>query len=234
MQRAAIIAAFAFLAAPAIAQDDGGVTAPDGWTCTASYYGSDDGCDCGCGIPDPDCPDATEASCTYDWCSDGNVASLSDPTQCEVEQPAAPGWTCSNGYYGSDDGCDCGCGAPDPDCASNTMDACAYNGCDEGDAPTSADPTQCAPGEWSAPSSDDDADDDHGDNSAPPADDPSQPAEPSTPPASEPKDTSGVDLNDPPPARDEEPTASAGCTATAVEPALFAGLLLLGLRRKRR
>ncbi len=39
-----------------------------GWTCDAAFYGVDDGCDCGCGIVDPDCADATLASC--DFCDD--------------------------------------------------------------------------------------------------------------------------------------------------------------------
>lgn len=41
---------------------------PAGWTCPANYFGTDDGCDCGCGVLDPDCADATVASCEY--CSD--------------------------------------------------------------------------------------------------------------------------------------------------------------------
>ena len=40
-----------------------------GWTCDPSYY--DDGfyCDCGCGVVDPDCADASIASC--DFCDEG-------------------------------------------------------------------------------------------------------------------------------------------------------------------
>jgi hypothetical protein len=30
-------------------------TAPAGWACPASYYNANDGCDCNCGVPDPDC-----------------------------------------------------------------------------------------------------------------------------------------------------------------------------------
>jgi hypothetical protein len=36
-----------------------------GWNCNAAYYGTNDGCDCGCGIVDPDCADSTSASCAY-------------------------------------------------------------------------------------------------------------------------------------------------------------------------
>jgi len=44
---------------------------PAGWTCPANYYDEDMPgptamfCDCGCGIMDPDCTDATLASCNY-------------------------------------------------------------------------------------------------------------------------------------------------------------------------
>ena len=30
-------------------------SAPSGWTCAASYYDASDGCDCNCGVRDPDC-----------------------------------------------------------------------------------------------------------------------------------------------------------------------------------
>ncbi len=40
---------------------------PPGWTCDPSYYG-DGSCDCGCGVADPDCADATVGSC--DFCDD--------------------------------------------------------------------------------------------------------------------------------------------------------------------
>jgi hypothetical protein len=38
---------------------------PAGWTCSATFYGAGDGCDCGCGILDPDCPNGDVASCQY-------------------------------------------------------------------------------------------------------------------------------------------------------------------------
>ncbi|MBW2458732.1 MAG: hypothetical protein JRI68_29810, partial [Deltaproteobacteria bacterium] len=46
-----------------------GGTAPDDWTCTDTYYNAADGCDCGCGIFDPDCSGPTKAAC--DYCDDG-------------------------------------------------------------------------------------------------------------------------------------------------------------------
>lgn len=47
----------------------GGVEVPKGWNCPGGYYDSDDGCDCGCGIVDPDCVDATVESCGF--CEEG-------------------------------------------------------------------------------------------------------------------------------------------------------------------
>lgn len=40
-----------------------------GWTCDPQYYNGDDGCDCGCGIIDPDCTSAAVSACEY--CSSG-------------------------------------------------------------------------------------------------------------------------------------------------------------------
>ena len=45
---------------------------PPAWTCNPDYYGAADGCDCGCGVPDPDCPDAMGSSC--DYCEAGSCS----------------------------------------------------------------------------------------------------------------------------------------------------------------
>jgi len=37
--------------------------APLEWVCDVNFHAAGDGCDCGCGAVDPDCEDATEASC---------------------------------------------------------------------------------------------------------------------------------------------------------------------------
>ncbi len=50
-----------------------------------------------------------------------------DPSQCGASVP--PEWTCSASYYDALDGCDCGCGATDPDCADGTVGSCDY--CDD-------------------------------------------------------------------------------------------------------
>ncbi len=54
------------------------VVVPDEWTCLPFFYGVDDGCDCGCGVIDPDCADASVDSCDFcdnaDSCSEGGGA----------------------------------------------------------------------------------------------------------------------------------------------------------------
>jgi len=72
--------------------DSGGDTGggvPDAWTCPQEYYGADDGCDCGCGVADPDCSASTSDVCEY-CTEDGSCAVDScdqidpaDNTKCE-------------------------------------------------------------------------------------------------------------------------------------------------------
>ena len=45
---------------------------PAGWLCDPDYYG-DGSCDCGCGVADSDCADATVGSC--DYCNDDGSCS---------------------------------------------------------------------------------------------------------------------------------------------------------------
>ena len=86
------------------------VRVADDWVCNTSWFGTSDGCDCGCGAVDPDCNDpsqpvygcAPNVACNAGVCEDG------------FNPPAE--WTCDAEFYGTTDGCDCGCGATDPDC----------------------------------------------------------------------------------------------------------------------
>lgn len=104
--------------------------APAGWTCADFAYGLDDGCDCGCGIPDPDCASNSvgvcefcddDGSCGYD-CTD---IALDDNSQCAVSNE---GWTCDYRLYGDGASCDCGCGVKDVDCPSKDASDCASCG----------------------------------------------------------------------------------------------------------
>ncbi len=48
---------------------------PPGWHCSPVLYNSGDGCDCGCGIVDPDCTSSASSACAY--CSNGGSCALS-------------------------------------------------------------------------------------------------------------------------------------------------------------
>lgn len=131
----------------------------EGWNCDIGFYGTGDGCDCGCGIVDPDCTDATVGSCEF--CNDtgscdttGNdcpgIIDAVDNSQCSMDPPAE--WTCGDAAY-ADGTCDCGCGAFDAlDCADATIDSCVScnttGSCAEGEVDCAtisvADTTGCA------------------------------------------------------------------------------------------
>ncbi len=117
------------------------------WTCQQDFFGTEDGCDCGCGERDPDCPTTvTLADCEYHYCDDDGP-DPDDPMAClggageNAEVPEA--WTCAAAYYQSGDGCDCGCGIADPDCPVDaTVDDCEFDECDEAGL-DEEDPTRC-------------------------------------------------------------------------------------------
>ena len=60
-----------------------GTCPPVGWVCSPSYYASGiaGDCDCGCGAVDPDCADATPASC--DYCAD-DMGSCANNIDCSL------------------------------------------------------------------------------------------------------------------------------------------------------
>jgi hypothetical protein len=126
----------------------GGVCSGDPrWSCSESYYGTGDGCDCGCGAVDPDCPaPLTVDACDFDSCAEGFEADPEDPTACvAIELPA--GWTCGAGWL-TDGVCECGCGIADPECPADlTIDDCYfyYHGCGDGGRPDPASPAACVP-----------------------------------------------------------------------------------------
>lgn len=142
---------------------------PATWTCPLFFFGSSDGCDCGCGAFDTDCPSLERDVCQYENCStgveqdqtlnytcrtpacgdsivegveecdDGNDDAGDGCFQCRREAP--PDWTCPARWYGAGDGCHCGCGVVDADCASATAE-CDVNGCLAG-GPNADDNTLC-------------------------------------------------------------------------------------------
>ncbi len=114
----------------------GGGEVPAEWTCDLSYYGTRDGCDCRCGAIDPDCVISGQE--VYN-CDAGETC-VND--EC-VELGGAPaGWSCNPGAWNANDGCDCDCGAWDPDC--NDGEALVF-GC--GGDVTSCNPDGSCPNE---------------------------------------------------------------------------------------
>jgi cysteine-rich repeat protein len=135
--------------------DDGNNTPGDGctancalenapvWTCNPLYYGANDGCNCGCGIVDPDCADSTLASC--DGCNQpGSCSQQPCPGNINAVNNAICDWTCNPFYYADGNVCDCGCGIPDPDCADTTVASCQIcddpGSCGTGPCPANIDP----------------------------------------------------------------------------------------------
>ena len=98
------------------------------WNCDMALYGSGGACDCGCGLLDPDCNSDSRAS-ACDTCSEAGSCAEPGTTECVGTIHAVnnavctpfPGWTCDPTFYGSNDGCDCGCGVKDPDCSGGNM-----------------------------------------------------------------------------------------------------------------
>lgn len=67
--------------------DDCVVTVPAGWTCEAGWYGSFDGCDCDCGVEDPDC--SIDPTCVTGGLSD--LLCTATPTRHDGT-PGGLGW----------------------------------------------------------------------------------------------------------------------------------------------
>ena len=85
---------------------------PVAWTCSEDYYKASDDCDCNCGAYDPDCDNS---SLRVYGCAEGDRCGGDAVCRPPAELPEA--WTCSEREYDAANGCHCGCGAPDPDCA---------------------------------------------------------------------------------------------------------------------
>jgi len=93
------------------ASSGSGGNVPAEWTCDVGFYQGDDGCDCACGAYDPDCDDGTSQ---VFGCALGTTCLASpDGSTCSAPPVA---WTCPASFFGRLDGCDCECGAYDPDC----------------------------------------------------------------------------------------------------------------------
>ncbi len=104
---------------------------PDTWSCDVALFSDGATCDCSCGGFDPDC--AIMPGLPIVGCDAPNV--------CSAGNCVPPEWTCSGAYYGTDDGCDCGCGQIDPDCATNDISACQF--CNNANSCAAGQPSGC-------------------------------------------------------------------------------------------
>lgn len=107
----------------------------DGWTCPFQFFNALDGCDCNCGIPDPDC-DVQSGKFNIFNCPGEDFICIN--AEC-IE------WTCDSTEFNDGEFCNCGCGSPDPDCdifprlpvvGCSEDELCGNNGC------------KAAPQEW--------------------------------------------------------------------------------------
>lgn len=131
--------------------------------CDPANYNAGDGvCDCGCGAIDPDCsPGAGTIGAAGSFAAECDRCFNTGNDQVGCDPPGA--WTCDDQHYGTGDGCDCQCGAPDPDCEDDTgaNEGCATADCSETEGTAceycwdaTPAPVQCGNGRWTCTSGD--------------------------------------------------------------------------------
>jgi len=93
--------------------------APLSWICPASFYVTNDGnCVCGCGLFDADCETLSNpVFCNGDDQAASGYSCLNNVCRRNNDAVSVPPeWQCDLDWFNRNDGCDCGCGAADPDC----------------------------------------------------------------------------------------------------------------------
>lgn len=96
----------------------------ENWTCYKGHFG-DGVCTCGCGALDPDCPSLSRDVCELCvGCKDDRCPESVAADDNRVCSGVPFTWTCDDRYFGDGQLCNCGCGAPDPDCESSDVGAC--------------------------------------------------------------------------------------------------------------
>lgn len=122
----------------------GGTIIPGAWRCTVLAYG-DGLCDCGCGAPDPDCSTHEDIGLcgrcdSYGSCSNQGCPGKIEPSDTTLCKQIPQEWTCSDAFYDDGEVCHCGCGALDPDCDDEGVEACdvcnAAAACSRGTCPS--------------------------------------------------------------------------------------------------
>ena len=135
---------------------------PVHWSCDPRFWDDGSLCHCGCGAVDPDCESDAGSAC--DRCNvEGSCSAQACPGTIDPENsaicthPDPPDtWVCYRGQYADGYSCDCGCGALDPDCATNDIARCDQCGTCSSSCPGRVDPSdigQCLepPVEWECP-----------------------------------------------------------------------------------
>ncbi len=117
---------------------DGGGTTPDdsgggdgvpaSWSCSESFYDSNDGCDCGCGPVDPDCESSSASVCDYEYCDHDEEVSPNSNGLCVSD--------------GAGDGGDGGDGLP-PSCDLGHSEECTAGNSCQFNYPTHGDQARC-------------------------------------------------------------------------------------------
>ena len=114
-----------------------------GWTCNVSKFGTGDGCDCDCGILDPDCVIEPCDTGQPGICAAGTTACVGGTLSCVQDNPGEPLEICGNGL---DDDCDgqddngCTCSAGTYNCDGLAGCECAVgSGCCGGSCETEHD-----------------------------------------------------------------------------------------------
>jgi hypothetical protein len=96
---------------------------PDEFSCGAERWADGAHCDCGCVVADPDC--AGREACSEADCEAAGCDVRHDETGAALRPES---YSCEAATFDALDGCDCGCGAIDPDCIG---DGCTEPGCKE-------------------------------------------------------------------------------------------------------
>jgi len=142
------------------ADDNSRCDVPAGWTCSPFLYGNGV-CHCGCGVVDMDCASASVVDCEVCWtgCTGEGCPGPIDADNNAICTGVSLHWTCSERFWADGLLCHCGCGALDPDCEANDIEACDrcdFEGsCSAGECPGTIDPDNVAgcdqpgpPPEW--------------------------------------------------------------------------------------
>eukprot|EP01080_Neovahlkampfia_damariscottae_P000724 gene724-8976_t len=97
---------------------------PKNFTCDRSFFNDEKICHCNCSHFDIDCLNLTLPIHGCEEKEGKKLSFCSEQSNCiyhQIDQSVPKEWSCPPEFYGTDDGCDCSCGAPDPDCKNDNQ-----------------------------------------------------------------------------------------------------------------